>query len=315
LASGATPAQLAAGTIPSCPAGQCGQLIGGNPNLKPETADTYTVGFVLTPHWVPGLSLTMDYFNIKVTQVIETGLGGASEELGQCIATSNPLYCSLVKRDPVLGSIWANGGLVEAINVNAGELSTAGFDMDLNYRFRFTDFHLPDYGSVTFNFVGTYTSSLTNTPIPGGGSYNCAGLYGAVCGEPTPAWKSKLRITWVPPSWPMTLSLQWRYLSAVAVDINSSNPLLQGGDSCCIDTVPGEAVIPQYSYFDLAGTWRFMDRYTVRAGINNIFDNRPPVIDTGNLGLSILPFGNGNTYPNVYDSLGRQFFIGLTADF
>jgi outer membrane receptor protein involved in Fe transport len=58
-----------------------------------------------------------------------------------------------------------------------------------------------------------------------------------------------------------------------------------------------------------------MNKYTFRAGINNIFDNNPPVIDTGNLGLSVLPFGNGNTYPNVYDSLGREFFVGLTADF
>lgn len=58
-----------------------------------------------------------------------------------------------------------------------------------------------------------------------------------------------------------------------------------------------------------------MNRYTVRAGINNILDNRPPVIDTAILGLSGLPFGNGNAYPNGYDSLGRELFIGLTADF
>jgi outer membrane receptor protein involved in Fe transport len=314
LASGATPAQLASGII-DCPAGQCGILTGGNPNLKPETADTYTAGLVITPRWVPGLSLTIDYYNIKVTNIIEEGLGGASVELSQCVSTLNPLYCGFIKRDPILGTIWANGGLVESINVNAGSLQTTGFDLEFNYRFRFTDFHLPDLGSLTVNFVGGYVSSLTNTPIPGAGSFNCAGLYGAVCGEPTPKWRSKLRLTWTAPSWPVTVSLQWRYLGAVAVDINSNNPLLQGGDACCYDTLAGEAVIPQYSYFDLSGTWRFMNRYTVRAGINNILDNRPPVIDTGILGLSGLPFGNGNAYPNGYDSLGRELFIGLTADF
>jgi outer membrane receptor protein involved in Fe transport len=316
IASGATPAELASATgIPQCPAGQCGEITGGNPLLKPEVATTYSVGGVFTPRWVPGLSLSIDYFNIKVTNVIESGLGGPSVELSQCVATSSPLYCAFVKRDPVLGSIWANTGAVESINANVGELATSGFDGELNYRFRFSDFHAPDWGSLAFNFVGTYTEHLITTPIAGGGSYDCAGLYGAVCGTPTPYWRSKLRITWTPPSWPMTLSLQWRYLGGVGLDINSANPFLEGGDAGVTDTVPGEAHIPQYSYFDLSGTWRFMNKYTFRAGINNIFDNNPPVIDTGNLGLSVLPFGNGNTYPNVYDSLGREFFVGLTADF
>jgi iron complex outermembrane receptor protein len=315
IASGATPAQLAAGSIPTCPAGQCGEITGGNPLLKPEVANTYSVGGVLTPRWVPGLSLSIDYFNIKVTNVIEVGLGGPSVELSQCIATSSPLYCGFIHRDPALGSIWANGGAVESINVNVGALQTSGFDGEFNYRLRFSDFHAPDWGSLAFNFVGTYTMHLITTPIAGGGSYDCAGLYGDVCGTPAPYWRSKLRITWTPPSWPMTLSLQWRYIGGVGLDINSANSFLEDGDAGVTDTVPGEAHIPAYSYFDLSGTWRFMNKYTFRAGINNLFDKDPPILDTGNLGLSILPFGNGNTYPNIYDSLGREFFVGLTADF
>jgi outer membrane receptor protein involved in Fe transport len=315
IASGATPAQLASGSIPTCPAGQCQEVVGGNPALKPEESNTYTAGIVLTPHWVRGLSLSVDYFNIDVQNVIETGLGGAAVELSQCVATSNPIYCDEVHRDPILGSIFANGGEVSATNINAGALQTDGVDVEFNYRFKFSDFfHLPDWGGLNINYVGTYTFSLTNTPIAGGGSFNCAGYYGAVCGTPTPLWRSKLRVTWTPPSLPITLSAQWRYLGGVDLDLNSSNPFM-GIYGNLPDTVPGEAHIPAYSYFDISGTWRVKDKLVFRWGINNLLQKNPPVLDTENLGVSALPFGNANTYPNVYDSLGRELFVGVTADF
>jgi outer membrane receptor protein involved in Fe transport len=312
VATGATPAQLAAGSIPVCPAGQCQEITGGNPALKPETADTYTAGVVFTPHWVPGLSLSVDYFDINVVNVIEEGLGGAEVEISQCVATSSPLYCNLIHRDPVLGSIWANGGEVSVTEVNAGALSTNGVDFELNYRTKFTDWGLPAWGSLNLNFVGTYTASLTTTPISGGGSYNCAGLYGVVCTTPDPTWRSKVRLTWTPQNVPATLSLQWRYIGGVGLDVDTTNPFLAVYGN--IDDT-AESHIPAFSYFDLSGTWKVKDRYTFRAGINNLFGKSPPVMDTENLGISAIPFGNANTYPNLYDSLGRTIFVGVTADF
>jgi iron complex outermembrane receptor protein len=99
--------------------------------------------------------------------------------------------------------------------------------VDFNYQFRFSDFfHLPHWGGLSVNYVGAYTFSLTNTPIAGMGSYNCAGLYGAVCGTPTPYWQSNLRVTWTPPSTPITLSAQWRFIGGVNLDLNSSSPFL-----------------------------------------------------------------------------------------
>lgn len=318
LASGATAAQLAAGSIPQCPAGQCGAIGGGNPALRPETADTYTGGVVLQPHWVPGLTLSIDYFDIKVSGVIEGGLGGPAVELSQCIDTASPLYCSLVKRDPQFGSIWAEGGAVEAININAGELTTKGWDFDFNYRVRLADYMgMPEgLGSVTFNYVGTLTNSLTDTPVPGGGSYNCAGYFGVVCGQPTPKWRSKLRVTWAPSEFPITVSLQWRYIGSANLDINDlANPFFAGAGigGGILDTA--EAHIGSFNYFDVSGTWRIRDKLTLRYGVNNIFATAPPVLSTGYPAISSLPFGNGNTYPNVYDSLGRQIFVGITADF
>ena len=61
--------------------------------------------------------------------------------------------------------------------------------------------------------------------------------------------------------------------------------------------------------------WRLKDHFGVRAGVNNVFDKQPPLLDANSFGISAPPFGNGNTYPQVYDPLGRVFFLGLTADF
>jgi outer membrane receptor protein involved in Fe transport len=311
-------ALLAAGTIPACAAAQCNQIGGGNPNLKPEVANTYSGGVVLQPHWVPGLSFTIDYFRIKVTGVIETGLGGAAIELSQCTSTANPLYCNLVQRDPEFGSIAINGGAVLATNVNAGALQTSGFDFDFNYRVHFKDyFNLPDWGSLTFNYVATYTTEFLNTPIVGQGTYNCVGLYGAVCGTPTPYFRSKLRVTWQPADWPITLSGQWRYIGGVGLDANHLNDPFFAGNVpqndptvASYDTI--DARIPAFSYFDVTMTWKVKDKITFRAGVNNILAKDPPIVGSS---YTPLPFGNGNTFPNVYDSLGRQIFVGVTADF
>jgi outer membrane receptor protein involved in Fe transport len=78
---------------------------------------------------------------------------------------------------------------------------------------------------------------------------------------------------------------------------------------------PADGRIHAYNYFDLSFTYKVKDNITLRAGCNNLFDIDPPVLDANNIGISGPPFGNGNTFPGVYDSLGRQIFVGLTANF
>ena len=64
------------------------------------------------------------------------------------------------------------------------------------------------------------------------------------------------------------------------------------------------------NYIDIAASWTFMETYSVRFGINNVMDDDPPVSAAVGSGA-----GNGNTYPQVYDALGRYVFMGLTAKF
>ncbi|MEO8115786.1 MAG: TonB-dependent receptor, partial [Phenylobacterium sp.] len=310
LASGATAAQYNAG-IPQCPAAQCTALLGGNPNLKAEESDTYTLGLVLTPRFISGFDVTVDYFNIKVDNLVNA-LGAFT--VADCIARGNPASCALFHRDPFNGAIFGNQGFVIATNINTGYLQTSGVDVNANYRTSFADAGLGDWGGLAFSFVGTYTQEYVTQTVTGGTTYDCAGLFGVICstaaqGGPIPKWRHKFRLTWTTP-WPVTVSLNWRYIGSTKFDANDSDPSLNSG---VVDTP--DAKIKPYNYIDLAGTWKVRDSISLRAGVNNVFDKDPPILESNTFPASGPPFGNGNTYPGTYDALGRTIFVGMTADF
>jgi outer membrane receptor protein involved in Fe transport len=300
---GVTAAQY--GTIPKNPANQYGALFGGNPNLAPETADTYTAGVVLQPRFVPGLALSADYFDIKVKDLI--GTLGFSTIMNQCLQTGDPFFCSKIHRDSA-GSLWLDpSAFIELTNVNIGGLATKGVDVNASYSHR-----IAGLGTLNASMVGTWLDTLvTDTGVvpPGGagnGKFDCAGLYGATCGTPNPAWRHKLRVGFTLPNG-IGISGQWRYFSSVLNDTTSSDPDMPGS----VDA-PSDHRIKAQSYFDLALTARLADRYNFRLGANNILDKSPPLA-SGN--VVAPPFGNGNTFPQVYDALGRFVFAGVTVDF
>jgi outer membrane receptor protein involved in Fe transport len=298
------------GTVESCISGQCGDFSGGNPNLTPEVGKTFSVGFVFTPTFFRGFSVSVDYFNITVDKVITTLPLGLV--MNGCALDDIAALCADIHRDPGF-NYWIGGstnGFVNLAEINAASLNTKGIDVNADYRTTLSDWHLPDYGSLDFNLTGTWVKDLT-TALPGQQPYDCAGLFGTTCGTPTPKWRHQFRISWTTP-WNLTLSAAWRYLSPTNLDFNSSNPVLQNGYT---DLTPTDAHIPAFSYFDMSFQYKFQNRYTVRGGVNNIFDRTPPLLDSNSFGISAPPFGNGNTYPQVFDPLGRVFFVGLTADF
>ena len=312
LNTGLTAAQY--GVLSSCPAGQCDIRTGGGAvtGLRPEVADTYSFGGVIQPHFLPGFSLSVDYFNIKVNNIIQAGVAGPQTILNGCLASASSPYCALIHRDPVTGGLDTNLGFIYQTNANAGFLATDGIDVAANYRY-----HLPDWyrgaslGSVDLSFVGTWIDHLTSEPTPGQGTYDCAGLYGITCGTPTPKFRSEARVTWNTP-WKLSASLRWRYLGPVKLDELNANPLLNGG---IVDNT-SEARFHAYSYFDLTFTYKLRDNLALRAGANNLFDLDPPLADSNVFAISNPNnFGNGNTFPGVYDSLGRNIFVGFTANF
>lgn len=289
--TGVTAAQY--GTIPDSPAQQYNALGGGNPNLRPETSDSYTLGLVFTP--LRALTVSVDYFDIKVEDVIDEL--SATQTLAQCLATGNPLFCSLITRDRV-GSLWATpAARIVATNLNLGKKHTQGIDFGADYALP-----IGTMGRLDFSFQGTYLKKFTVEETPGLGEYDCVGLYGSTCGNPLPKWRHKLRTTWASP-WKAEVAFTWRHLASVKAEGTDSNPLLNA------PVAPSVQTFGSRNYFDLSASYPVTKSITIRGAVNNLFDKDPPLASTG------APFGNGNTYPQVYDTLGRRITLALTAKF
>jgi iron complex outermembrane receptor protein len=311
-----TQAQVLA--IEKNPANQYNGQIGGNPNLDPETADTYTLGVVYQPSFLPGFNVSVDWFDIKVKDFI--GGIGADTIINRCVDTQDPFFCNLVHRDAQGSLFLSNQGFVTDTTLNTGALRTKGFDINASYRTDLENIGLENMGGISMNFVGTWLDELATQNLPGDDYFDCAGYYGTICSvtgglsSPNPEWRHKARLTWTTPfeygDWfkDFSLSLQWRHFNKVTLDAYSKDPQLNNaGLQYATDKTLGAR-----DYFDLTASWTMRDNLNFRAGVNNLFDKDPPLNGSSN-----CPTGpcNGNTWPQIYDSFGRYLFVGLTADF
>ncbi|MES2883453.1 MAG: TonB-dependent receptor [Pseudomonadota bacterium] len=290
------------GTIDPSPASQYNGQVGTDPGLQAEKADTVTAGFVFTPTFLKGASASVDFYSIKVDGFI-SGYG-ADTILQACYERGQ--LCDLINRDPnsgpTFGSLWLgqNGFVIDTVQ-NTGRLKVEGVDFKADYRVKGAQIGLPDAGTFVIDYVGSLLLKQDVTPIPGDSSstYKCKGKYGTQCGAPVTEYRHKLRNTWQLPWVDGSLSLAWRYFDGVKTDgVGLSNNR--------------DAKLKPQSYFDLFGSIRFQKAYTLRVGVNNVLDNDPPIVNSGNIS-SVS--GSGNTYPQVYDALGRFIFSSVTLDF
>lgn len=292
------------------PAAQYNGLLGGNPNLTPERSTTKTVGVVLQPSVIPGLSFSADWYDIKITNAIQTY--GADAILNACgssesaAAAAANAACKLIKRNPA-GSLWlTSDGYVRDTQQNVGGFRTRGLEFNGSY-----SHELGGLGSLNLNFVGTrlekYEIDNGLTPV-----YNCAGYYGTTCGGPAPKWRHKLRMT-LNTKMGISLSGQWRYFGVVDVEYKNASKSLAG------NYYNYGARIPVQSYFDLSMTANVGRNFSWRLGVNNLLDREPPLVTSGSGAFGASGCGstvcNGNTYPGTYDALGRFIYTGVTLEF
>jgi iron complex outermembrane receptor protein len=291
LASGVPLGELRSENLDS-PAGQYNFLQGGEASLVPEESETYTFGIILQPRFLPKLTMSVDYFEIEITDTISTF--GAENIINACFYQSDAEACALVRRDPNTGSLWRNSGNVIDLNVNIGSLKTSGIDVNLNY----SGLEIGTLGSLSFNMTGTYLDELVTDPgfanLP---AYDCAGFFSSSCGTPNPEWRHHARLGWQTP-WNVDLSLTWRYFDGVTQ--YTSN----GQDPGTIDYE-----LDAQNYFDLAANWSVTEKASILVGINNVLDKDPPISS------AVGTTGNGNTFPQTYDALGRWIFIRAQVGF
>jgi outer membrane receptor protein involved in Fe transport len=285
--SGVTQAIWDQGGPSSSPASQYNALIGGSLTLAPEESDTYSFGIILTPSFLDGLILSVDWYDIDVQDAI-TSIGPETTLL-QCIETGN--FCDLVRRG-TNDSLWlglasATNG-ISALSENIGFFRVEGIDAEVSY-----SFDVGSMGSLTLNNVTGWIDSWQQEEFVGAGIQQCEGVYGGSCGPPTIELRNRFQAIWATP-WEASVSLAWRYSGEVD-QIGTNNPPTK---------------LDAQSYFDLAGSWSATEWLSIRAGVNNILDEEPPFVPQG-----VTARENGNTYPGAYDALGQYWFIAASVEF
>ncbi|WP_198670185.1 TonB-dependent siderophore receptor [Dyella sp. C9] len=163
----------------------------GNQYLQPEHSTTRTLGLVYSPHYVDGLDMTLDYYDIKITNVI-TAID-ANYVLDQCYQYSVQEFCSAFQRD-------ANGQVVNLHrgNANLGWLETTGYNLGVNYR-------LPafSFGKFVFNMNVNYLDDWNQASTDGAPAINYAGQYGL------PHWRANLGLDWTLGKWGATWGIRY----------------------------------------------------------------------------------------------------------
>lgn len=269
-------------------AGQVRAVTGGNPDLLPEEADTYTVGFVWQPGFVDGLSVSVDYFDIVIDGFITEFGGGASQVLTNC-------YENPIPADGGAGSPWCNviqrrgdGNIdfVSLASANVAEQTLKGYDVLASYDFDAFN------GDMRINYVATFTAESNFTAYDGAPTDDCAGSFGqTICGEPLPEYKHRATATWSNDSF--TGMLSWRYVGEVTDDDPEFLNFAEQVDG--------------FNYFDISGTYRFTDNWALTAGIDNLLDETPPLMGDNQ--------EQSNTYPATYDVFGLTYFLRASASF
>ena len=272
------------GTDLNSPADQYNTKGGGNPNVAPEESESLTIGAVITPESIPGLTLTLDYFDITV----EDGIGSVSAKtaLDRCISTGQAQFCGLINRRADNGSLWLTGGYISAQLTNIGEETTSGFDVIFDYSMD------TQYGPLNLEGVTTLLDTADIIELPGSAAISCAGNWGGSCGKnPMPEFSGKYKATLMT-EYNTDVSLGMRYLGETT-DLNSNK-------------IDFDAV----TYWDVTVQHAPTDNLMVTFGINNLLDEDPGY--TSDAGTAP---GNGNTFPGYFDAFGQYIFLNLTLSY
>ncbi|MCF6215290.1 MAG: TonB-dependent receptor [Emcibacter sp.] len=272
-------------------------IFGGNPDLFEETSDTYTIGAVIQPAQIENFSITIDYYNIKIADVIGVFGGGVNNILKGCytkLDASNPLCQAITRRSD------GNVDTVSALNANNAKLETAGIDVQVNYSIDFDSGLFDNASTISLNWLGTYVINNDFLPDddPDTVFLNCGGTFAGVCGTPDPEFRFTTRMTYE--SGPLSASIKWTYLGAV-----DHGDIVNGSDPIIADFAV--ARLTAKNYFDLTANYDITESYSIYGGINNLLNTKPQFVGSSQQ--------QGNTFPNVYDVIGTYFYFGATAKF
>jgi len=257
-----------------------------NPNLKPEVANTVSGGVVLTPHWIEGLQMSFDWYNINLKGYITSPSAQLSTQLCQ---QGDAYYCSQFQYD--------SQGVLKYLYLmpqNAASLITSGLDFQADYRMPLFD------GTIAYHLVGNYTdrrvqSAFGAAPFDSAGSMSSVGTYTSV-----PKLHFNLSATYA--EGPIVGTVQGRFIGSARLN-NYWTTGVEVDDNA----------VPEVAYMDLRGSYKFNDNLQLYGAIDNVFNTPPPgVAILASQSNSSQSFG---TDTSSYDTLGRLFRLGVRLSY
>ena len=275
--------------------GQAQALTGGNPNLVPETADSWSAGFVFTSQsdnpWLDRLSFSVDYLSIEISDVIASF--SALNIMQRCYNRegANPTYsnsnawCQMFVRNDASG----RPENVQTIANNQSFINTSGVDLAVDWGLTLGE----RAGDLMFSLVGTWVEKWeiqdnTTTPV-----YDYVGTISQTTASSTPEYKVNLTTSWSMGE--LQLQHTMRYIDSMThgLIVTGTNPSSVSG-------------VSETYYHDLMGRYNLTDNITLRAGVNNLGSQRPRLY---------VPNVQAGTDPSLYDVLGRRYFVSLNVRF
>ena len=265
----------------------------GNPNLKPEVARNTEAGIVLSrPSWLPGLSLSFDYYNIKLKGVVSTL---SADQIVRFCFEGNQAFCGgFVLDSPVQG-----GNFINVQPFNLASWKTSGFDIEASYQW---DRPLGLDGNFTIRALATHVSKfLVDAGVAG---VDVVDQAGANNGN-TPDWKGLITQSYSNDDFSLTVQERW------FSDGNIGNQYVVCQTDCPASTANHPTVdrarMKGAFYVDVGGSYNIRPQVTAYFKVDNVLDHDPAPAPQTNTGLDVNPA--------LYDTLGRTFRAGVRFKF
>jgi len=268
----------------------------GNPSLKEERADTWTLGVVMD--FLEGFTLTVDWFEIEIKDMI--AVENADAVFERCLSprfnpSADPRHaaCTMILRSPADGNVVST----DLSFTNQGRAKTSGIDVQLDWSRQFA------WGGLSLNVLGNYALASETQVRPDQETVDWVGTLGCALQMECMGYKYRVFSTLSYFNGPYSVALRAQYWPSIDAAAAATNP-----------NTTAIGVTSSYALFALSGSYRFGDRYTLRVGIENLFDRIPPR-SGGNPDAVPFPTMGSRAGGATYDPLGRRAFVNVTMDF
>ncbi len=249
--------------------GQVPTISGGNAKLQPESGRTYTIGTVVTPRWVPGLSASVTYWHYSLNNTISTL--GTQYILDQCYTGADTSNCGAIAARSTSQQLTS----VNAFYQNLGGIRTSGIDFDLDYHVRLTP-----HDSLNLSNNMQQLVSYLQQNVPNGQWYNYTGRLFYAGGSGQPRVSDYAQATWQHDDFSFTYMM--RYIGGM---------VWNNGVTDLTAKTAGQYKTPGIFTHDITLGYR-LNRWNFEAGVSNLFDKKPPFVMDAATNTNIYQYGS-----------------------